>query len=111
MNDHKKTYTITVAEPWNFESSDGNNVIQGIILSIVNSYLLVFKANYMLDFDGISGKILILSPRFKNGNFDNIATEKMDVNGGLLLVDYQNELKERELKDNCRFVVIGTIDS
>jgi hypothetical protein len=40
--DNKKTYTITIAEPWDFESPDGKNIILGIILSIVNSYLLVF---------------------------------------------------------------------
>lgn len=50
MDNHKKIHTITIAEPWNFESPDGKNIIRGIILSIVNSYLLVFKANYLLNF-------------------------------------------------------------
>lgn len=111
MDNNKKTYTITIAEPWDFESPDGKNIIKGIILSIVNSYLLVFKANYLLNFDGISGDILILSPRFKDGNFENNATKEIDVNGGLLLDNYSKSHEESKLKENSKFVLIGTLDS
>lgn len=111
MGNHKKTYTITIAEPWDFESPDGKNIIQGIILSIVNSYLIVFKANYLLNFDGISGEILILSPRFKGESFENISTKEVDVNGGLFLDDYNKNYEESKLKENSKFVLIGTLDS
>ncbi len=108
---NKKTYVITIAEPWDFESPDGKNIIRGIILSIINSYLIVFKANYLLDFDGIGGDILILSPRLKDGNFENIATKEIDVNGGLFLGDYDENFGESKLKENSKFVLIGTLDS
>ncbi len=111
MDNNKRTYTITIAEPWDFESPDGKNIIKGIILSIVNSYLLVFKANYLLNFHGISGDILILSPRFNNGNFENIATKEIDVNGGLFLDNYSKSYEESTLKENSKFVLIGTLDS
>lgn len=107
--DNNKTYAITIAEPWDFESPDGKNIIRGIILSIVNSNLWVFKANYILNFNGITGDILILSPRFKDGNFDNIATKEVDINGGLFLLDYNDEVEESKLKENCKFVLIGTL--
>lgn len=110
MDNHKKKYTITIAEPWDFESPDGKNIIRGTILSIVNSCLLVFKANYLLNFDGISGDILILSTRLKDGNFENIATKEVDVNGGLFLIDYNDQMEKGKLKDNCKFVLIGTLD-
>jgi hypothetical protein len=110
MNSRKETYAITIAEPWDFESPDGKNIIRGIILLIVNSCLLVFKANYLLNFDGISGDILILSPRFKDENFENIATKEVDVNGGLFLANYNNN-EESELKENSKFVLIGTLDN
>lgn len=109
--DNKKTYTITVAEPWDFKSPDGKNIIRGIILSIVNSYLLIFKANYLLNFDGVSGDTLILSPRLKDGNFENITTKEIDVNGGLFLDDYDGNFEESKLKENSKFVLIGTLDS
>lgn len=111
MDNHKKTYTITIAEPWDFESPDGKNIIRGIILSIVNSYLIIFKANYLLNFDGISGDILILSPRFKERGFESIATKEVDVNGGLFLDDYSKGFEEKKLKKNCKFVLIGTLNS
>lgn len=77
----------------------------------VNSYLIIFKANYLLNFDGISGDILILSPRFKEGDFESIATKEVDVNGGLFLDDYSEGFEENKLKKNCKFVLIGTLDS
>lgn len=111
MDNDKRIYTITIAEPWDFESPDGKNIIKGIILSIVNSYLLVFRSNYLLNFDGISGDILILSPRFKDGNFENSATKEIDVNGGLFLDNYSKSYEESKLKENSKFVLIGTLDS
>lgn len=110
MDSNKKIYTITISEPWDFESPDGKNVIKGIILSIINRCLLVFKANYILNFYGVNGDTFILSPRFKDDNFDNIETKEVDVNGGLLLDDYNEIVQTSLLKDNCRFVLIGTLD-
>lgn len=110
MNIDKEKYVVTVAEPWDFESPDGKNIIGGVVLSIVNSHLLVFKSNYILNFGGVSGDVLILSPRFNGGNFDNIRTEEIDVNGGLFLDDYSNGVEESKLKENCKFVLIGTLD-
>ncbi len=109
--DNKKTYIITTAEPWDLESPDGKNIIRGIILSIVNSYLLVFKANYLLNFEGVSGDILILSPRLKGENFENIATKEIDVNGGIFLDNYNKNFEESKLKENCKFFLIGTLGS
>lgn len=109
--DNKKNYTIKIAEPWDFESPDGKNIIRGIILSIVNSYLLVFKANYLLNFEGLSGNILILSPRLKDENFENIETREIEVNGGLFFDDYDKNFEESKLKENCKFVLLGTLYS
>ncbi|MBO9562797.1 MAG: hypothetical protein J7621_08490 [Niastella sp.] len=106
MND--KAYTITVAEPWDFESPDGKNVIQGTILSILTNQFLVFKANYILNFDGVTGDTLLLTPRFKEGSFNS--TKGVSVNGGMLLIGYEDSLSESELKSNSKFVLIGTID-
>ncbi|WP_026714016.1 hypothetical protein [Flavobacterium daejeonense] len=110
MNNYKETYIITIAEPWDFESPDGKNIIRGTILSIIDSVFLIFKTNYILNFGGISGDILILSPRFKDDNFNNVTSKKISVNGGLFLNDYNTGLEERKLKDNSKFVLIGTLN-
>ncbi|KGO92211.1 hypothetical protein [Flavobacterium subsaxonicum] len=115
MNNHKNAYTIIIAEPWDFESPDGKNIIRGIILSIVNKYLIVFKTDYLLNFNGVNGvngvngDILILSPRFKDDNFENITTEEIDVNGGVFLGNYDESFDESKLKENSKFVLIGSL--
>lgn len=109
MGNHKKIYTIKITEPWDFESPDGKNIIQGTIF-LVNSYLIVYKANYLLNFDGLSGDILILSPRF-GGDFENIATTEVEVNGGLILDNHRKNYDESKLKKNSMFVLIGTLNN
>lgn len=101
-------YLITVAEPWNFEGPDGKNKISGKILSIANKYILVFRANHELGFNDVSGNILVLSPRSEADNFDEIETKEVEINGGLLLTDY-NGVEISELENNCQFVLIGTL--
>ncbi|MBB2148013.1 hypothetical protein [Pedobacter gandavensis] len=110
MDFYQKTYTVIIAEPWDFESPDGKNIIRGIILSIINCSLLIFKANYKLNFDGVSGDILILSPRFKEGDFENGTNKEVHVNGGLFLDDYNDESEKSKLNENCKFVLIGTLN-
>ena len=107
MKNEINKYSITISEPWDFKSSDGKNKINGII-SIVNKKILIFKTHEILNFDGVSGNIIILSPRFKDVNFDNLELQKISVNGGLLLDN--NIENENELKEKCKFVIIGTLE-
>jgi len=104
-----KTYSISIGEPWDFTSPDGDNIINCLIIRVLSSKCLLFRANYTLDFDGVSGDILILSPRFNDGNFENIVTEEIDVNGGLFLGDYEKKIEESKLKENSKFVLIGSL--
>lgn len=60
---NKEKYTISVGEPWDFESQDGQNLIKGNILSKKSNECLVFNCNYDLEFEGIKGNILILRTR------------------------------------------------
>ena len=106
----KEDFTILVAEPWGFTNSNGKNEIIGNIVSIINSRCVVFESKFILDFDGKSGRILILSPRFKDGEFDNIRNQRVSVNGGLLSIEYKEGLLNvDELKNKCTFVLIGTL--
>ncbi len=38
-------YFLSVGEPWNFESQDGQNIITGKILIVKSNECLVFKSN------------------------------------------------------------------
>lgn len=104
---NKNEFSISVSEPWNFESVDGKNLIKGTILSIINYKTLVFRANYPLDFEGLIGDTLVLSTRLKDESFSII--DEVEVNGGLLKIEFSQELAESELRDNCKFVLIGTL--
>jgi hypothetical protein len=105
----KEKYVISVGEPWNFESIDGQNIIKGIVLEILNDKCLIFKANNCLEFNQAVGNVLILSPRCKDENFNNLSNKSVTINGGLLLIDYNKDLIENELKNNSKFVIIGSI--
>ena len=83
-------YFISVNEPWDFESPDGQNIIKGSILKISSTTCLIFKANYSLNFNGCQGDTLILFPRNKENNFLHLTDNKeyVVINGFLLLKDY-----------------------
>lgn len=101
---HEK-YFISVGEPWDFESEDGQNIIRGNIVSIKSNQCLVFKTNYSLQFGEAKGDILILTPRHKGNDFSDLQNELVVVNGSLLLTEYTKELSEKELQENA----IGSI--
>lgn len=100
---------ISVAEPWNFESQDGENVIRGSILSIKNNKCLVFKSNYDLYFGEIKGNILILTPRYEGIDFSNLDNERLVFNGSILLGEYNNQLTESELFGKSKLVIVGSM--
>jgi len=107
----KNNYYISVGEPWDFNSPDGENIIRGIILKIISATCLVFRTNYHLDFEGVKGDKLILSPRHVENNFYELdkGSSLITVNGGLLFKDYDDNLSEEELRNNSKFAIIGSI--
>jgi len=105
----KEKYSILVSEPWDFESPDGQNIVRGNILSVKSNQCLVFKANHYLKFDSIESNILILSPRHYGIDFSNLNDKRLTFNGSLLFKDYDESLSEKELQENTRFVIIGSI--
>lgn len=104
-----KNYFISVGEPWDFESQDGQNIIKGQILSVKSNQCLVFKSNYSLKFGEIKGDVLILIPRHKGNDFSDLVSELVVINGSLLLSEFNIELSEKELQENAKFEIVGTI--
>ncbi len=102
-------YFISVGEPWDFESQDGQNIIRGNILSVKSDLCLVFKSNYILRFGEVEGDILILAPRHKGNDFSDLQNSLIVVNGSLLQKEYNTELSEKELQENAKFEIIGSI--
>jgi hypothetical protein len=104
-----ENYFISVGEPWDFESEDGQNIIRGSIISMKSNQCLVFKMNYNLQFGEVKGDILILTPRHKGNDFSVLQNELVVVNGSLLLNEYKTEFSEKELQENAKFEIIGSI--
>lgn len=105
----EEKYFISVGEPWDFESPDGQNIIKGNILSIKSNQCVVFKAYHYLKFGNIDGDILVLTPRHQGNNFSDLTNELIVVNGSILLKKYDDALSEKELNENAKFVMIGSI--
>jgi hypothetical protein len=105
----EEKYFISVSEPWDFESLDGNNIIGGNVLAMKNDKYLVFKSNHYLQFGKIKGNILILTPRHNGYDFSNYQNEIIAFNGSILLIDYNELLNENVLIENSQFIIIGSI--
>lgn len=105
----QKNYFISVAEPWDFKGLDGANIIRGQILSIKSKQCLVFKSNNIMEFGIVKGNFLILSSRHYDVDYFNLNDKNLTFNGGVLLNEYDENLSEKELKENSKFVIIGSI--
>lgn len=105
----EEKYFISVGEPWDFESIDGQNIVGGNIVAIKSNQCLVFKTKHYLRFDGVKGNILILIPRYYGNDFSNLSNGHVVINGSLLLKEYCEVLSEKELQENAQFVIVGSI--
>lgn len=107
----EKKYFISVGEPWDFESPDGQNIINGIIIKILSVTCLVFKANYVLAINGISSNLFVLYPRHAESDFDDLknGVDYVTINGSILPREYNENMDEDFLKENSKFVIIGSI--
>lgn len=105
----QEEYYISVGEPWDFESQDGQNVIKGRIISFRSNDCIVFKSNYCLNFDDVRGDVLILTPRHREHDFSDLINGMVVINGGVLLEEYNENLDEEKLKESMKFKIIGSI--
>lgn len=101
-------YIISVSEPWDFKSPDGENVIKGEVINKKDDYFIVFKSDYYLEFNGVKSNILILKPRCYN--FSTLGDKIITINVGLLYQQYNEFLSQKELEDKLKFVIIGSIE-
>jgi hypothetical protein len=108
----KNNCHISVGEPWDLTTPDGENIIKGIILRIVSSTCLLFKANYPISVGDVTGDILVLSSRYSENTFKDFGKDLglININAGLLLnISDRDSLSEQELKTNSKFVIVGSI--
>jgi len=107
-----KKYNISVGEPWDFESPNGKNIIEGQIIRTISPTCLIFKANHIITFKGYSGDIFVLTPRYSKEDFKEFQTAPyITINGGLLNSNYDEEMSEDEFREKSNFFVIGSIRS
>jgi hypothetical protein len=102
------TYRIIVSEPWDYEGIFGKNLIVGSILRKVGDTCIIFKSATPLDFKGKVGDKLVLFPRTKDTNFNDVDLGVM-VNAGLLMSDNFEFLDEKGLENQSYFAVIGEL--
>jgi hypothetical protein len=104
-------YVISIGEPWDFNSPDGQGIINGVVVRILSATCLIFKANYILDFNGVLGNFFVLYPRYAKNNFNDLKNEVgyVTINGNILPEEYNESMNENYLKEISKFVIIGSI--
>lgn len=104
-------YYLSIGEPWDFKSPDGENIIKGEIIKFIDSNCIIFKANYALQIDDTVGDVIILTTRYANENFDGLEKEshRVTVNGALLS-EFDEDMGIEELKLKSKFFIIGGLN-
>jgi hypothetical protein len=102
-------YTITVSEPWDYESPNGTNAIHGRLVKEVSSDCVIFKSDVELDFDGHKGKLLVLQSRYENKLIKHNGSYHGTVCAGLLLSEKLN-VPLSTLEKNSKYVFIGSFE-
>lgn len=105
------THKISVGEPWKYEGVDGQNLIVGKIIKILDKNALLFESKNELQFDENRGKYLLLHPRYEKQNLQKDFREgvRTIINGGLLS-DFRENESDEELERRSKFVVIGGLE-
>jgi hypothetical protein len=98
---------IIVSEPWDFMNTDGNNILLGSILRVINEKCCIFQTITPVSIDGITSEILILRPRYRS---QFISEGSLSVNISLLTITYTEAIDEQTLKLNSVFSMIGSIE-
>ncbi len=111
-------YTIIVSDPFGFEGDNGKHYIFGEIIEKIDKYSVVFKSynkQYFKD-ENLRGDVFLLKPRYKSDwyskeDFENIEKENffLNVNGSLILVEFEFGKDKTYWENNSKFVFIGGI--
>jgi len=102
-------YIISVSEPWDFESPDGQNIIKGK-LNIISEKSAIFKANYEIELEQIKSNILIIRPRYENESFKQLKKDNiLPINAGILNSNDIKDISKNEITSQSVFVIVGTL--
>jgi len=102
-------YIISVGEPWDFNSPDGENIIKGS-LEIKSEKFAIFRLNYEIELKQIRSNILILHPRYENENFYKLKNNSvLTINAGIISPYEYNNLLLDEVNAKAIFVIVGTL--
>ena len=88
---------ISIGDPWNYVTPDGQNVIKGRIINTNNKDYVIVKMKYELDVDENKGMFLLAKLRYKNTSFSRISLLK-GVNANFELM---NNDEYRAFIENC----------
>ena len=106
----KKSCRIIISEPWDFQNSEGSNIISGHIVSILNENYAIFKSDKMQLLNGFRWNYFLLSPRLSHEFFCN-GIKSIYVNGaGLSLLNDKQLIDINSIK-HAQFLFIGDLKS
>jgi hypothetical protein len=105
-----RNYNLLIAEPWDFESPDGKNIIKGGIMDLVSKKCIIYKMNCSLTFGETRNDILVLFPRHQNIDFSDLDDKRLAVNCAILSNEIALTSDENTLAHNSKFVLIASFE-
>ena len=104
-----KKFEISIDELWDYKGTDGTNIVKGRIISIKAKKCVVFKSNHLVEIEGVSSDILVLTIRYYGDDFSDLSKLNI-VNGHLLNISYNDNMTADDLLANYTKGFIGGLE-
>ena len=99
---------LRVSEPWDFETLQGGNMLEGRILKRLDSKMLIFEATEATSLKGLTSRYWLLSARYEKQTFE-VEPYHGTVNGALLPTLPAEDDNLMTIQKGSVFAIIGSL--
>ena len=100
---------VSVGEPWNFRSSDGDNVIFGRLMKILPDSAWLVESSSTVSVDARRGHMMLIRPRYVGESLGTVNGDQgIAVNVALFDDDTEN-VHEQASGKQPQFVIVGSV--
>jgi len=103
-----KIYHIAINEPWSSKLQNGDNIIHGHIVKVINEQTLIYQSDINVKFGKSGGNMFLIEPvQLKKFNFSDLSTKRYVPVNVYLVKTYSDIIDEQQLTIEAKFVFSG----